>query len=334
MVKIGKKAKYLTAVSCAFILIFIFIYPREVMLSAKAGLLLWYNSVLPSIFPFLITSGILIEIGVVRKLGRYLEPVMRPLFNVPGSGAFALVMGSLSGYPLGAKIVADLREKNAVTKEEAQRLISFCNNSGPLFVVGAVGTAILGSVRAGYFILITGYIASLIVGLLFRFYKSGERHNSRVSAQKYVLSQTQPQPFGKILGGVVSRSVETVLQIGGFMLLFSVLISILERSGLLSMCANILCVFFVPENLALPVTKGIIEITNGAKAVADTAVHINQKVIVTSMIISFSGLSIFAQTVSFISKTDISAKVYAFSKILQAAVHGLIAAACLSLIRL
>ena len=96
---------------------------------------------------------------------------MRPLFNVPGEGVFALIMGTISGYPVGAKIATNLREKNNCTKEEAERLLAFTNNSGPLFIIGTVGICSFGNTLIGYLLLITHIMSSITVGLIFRFWK-------------------------------------------------------------------------------------------------------------------------------------------------------------------
>jgi len=102
------------------------------------GLSLWVNSVVPSLLPFFIATNILAKTSVVPFLGKLLHKIMRPLFNVPGEGAFALLMGIISGYPMGAKIVSDFKSKGICNDVECERLLSFTNNSGPLFIIGTV----------------------------------------------------------------------------------------------------------------------------------------------------------------------------------------------------
>ena len=121
-----------------FFLIGLVAFSRENMQACKDGLSLWMQSVVPSLLPFFISSELLSYTNVVDILGSKLKFIMRPLFNVPGEGAFPLVIGIISGYPVGAKIVTSLRKENIFTKSEAERLITFTNNSGPLFIIGTV----------------------------------------------------------------------------------------------------------------------------------------------------------------------------------------------------
>lgn len=132
------KSLVLPFIICIFIL-FLLLYSKSNLSAAKSGLNLWANSVLPSLLPFFIATELLGYTNVVALCGKFLNKFMRPIFNVPGEGAFALLMGIISGYPVGAKIVANLKEQKLCTSIEAERLIAFTNNSGPLFIVGTVG---------------------------------------------------------------------------------------------------------------------------------------------------------------------------------------------------
>lgn len=100
---------------------------------------------------------------------------MRPIFNVPGEGAFPLIMGIISGYPVGAKIVTNFRKNNICSKEEAERLLTFTNNSGPLFIIGTIGISLFGNTSIGIILFITHLLSSLTVGFLFRFWKIKSR---------------------------------------------------------------------------------------------------------------------------------------------------------------
>lgn len=324
----GRNAKYSVSAACFLFAAFLCLFPGEMILSVKEGLLLWYSQVLPSVFPFLIVIGVLIEIGAIGRIGRLLEPVMRPVFGIPGAGAFALIMGGVSGYPVGAKITADLREKKLITRGEAQRLMSFSNNPSPLFMLGAVGTSILGSVTAGYFIAFSNYLSALLVGLIFRFYEpeDGIRQEKHTAADGYGVRGGR-KPLGMVLGDSVMYAVNTVVQIGGFILLFSALISMLKISHVLPLIAKVLApvsMLGVDARLLEPFAAGTLEITNGIKMAGETTAAFSQKVILSGILVSFGGLSIFAQSASIFSKTDISAGVYLLSKILHGILTGLI----------
>lgn len=148
-------------------------YPKEAMEAAKSGLTLCYNVIIPSLFPFFVLSSLVVELGLAGYLGRMLEGIMRPLFNVSGACASAFALGFIGGYPVGAKTAINLYEKGMCTKTEAERLLSFCNNSGPAFILGVVGAGIFSSSRVGLLLYLAHITASICVGILFRFYKAG-----------------------------------------------------------------------------------------------------------------------------------------------------------------
>ena len=118
------------------------IFSKDNLSAAKDGLILWANSVVPALLPFFIATELLGYTNVITFLGKLLNRFMRPFFNVPGEGAFAFIMGIVSGYPIGAKIVTRFREDGTCTKEECERLLAFTNNSGPLFILGTVGISL------------------------------------------------------------------------------------------------------------------------------------------------------------------------------------------------
>ena len=125
---------------------------------------------------------------------------MRPLFCVPGEGAFAFIMGIISGYPTGAKIVIDFRKQGICTKAEAERLLAFTNNSGPLFIVGTIGISLFANTTTGFLLLITHILACITVGILFRFWKKNDIPSSPHEKQvPFSCELVQFSNLGKIL---------------------------------------------------------------------------------------------------------------------------------------
>ena len=110
-------------------------YPQQSLEASIRGLNMWWEVVFPSLLPFFIVSELLISFGVVNLLGVLLEPLMRPLFRVPGVGGFVWAMGMASGYPSGAKLTARLYQEKQISTIEAERLASFTNSSNPLFIL-------------------------------------------------------------------------------------------------------------------------------------------------------------------------------------------------------
>ena len=130
--------KYFISIISVIFVITLVLYSTSNLQAAKDGLNLWWNHVVPSLFPFFVATEILCSTNLVTLFGKILEKPVKKIFNVPGEGAIAFVMGIISGYPTGAKIVCNLKKDGICNKEEAERLIAFTNNSGPLFILGTV----------------------------------------------------------------------------------------------------------------------------------------------------------------------------------------------------
>ena len=119
----------------------------QAVAACRSGLALCVELILPSLFPFFVLSGLLSRLGLPAMLGERLSGFAEKAFRVSGAGCTALLLGLLGGYPLGAAYIAGLRESGAVGGEEAGHLLAFCNNSGPAFFLGALGTGVFGSAR-------------------------------------------------------------------------------------------------------------------------------------------------------------------------------------------
>ena len=300
-------------------------------LAAKNGLILWATSVIPALFPFFVATELLSHTSVVPWLGKYLSPVMKPLFGVPGEGAFAFIMGLISGYPVGAKIVSNFKEKGICTQEEAERMLSFTNNSGPLFIVGTVGISLFGDSRIGLLLFITHVLACISVGISLNLFSLRQRKkkttytSSSFSQTKTSLSSAENVSFsslGEVLGKSIMNSISTILLIGGFVVLFSVIISILNQSHLLELAsitiAPIFSAFHIPTQLITPILSGIVELTNGVKLVANIPLkEISISITACSFLLGFGGFSVLLQVFSIISKFGLSIKKYFWGKLLQ-----------------
>ena len=153
--------------------------PQSAMEAARNGLALCGNVIVPSLFPFFVLSSLVVDLGLAGYLGRLLERVMRPLFRVNGACASALALGFIGGYPVGARTAIALYQSGMCTRTEAQRLLAFCNNSGPAFILGVVGAGVFASSRVGVLLCLAHALASVCVGVLFRFYRGGETRGRR-----------------------------------------------------------------------------------------------------------------------------------------------------------
>ncbi|QSQ09835.1 Sporulation integral membrane protein YlbJ [Koleobacter methoxysyntrophicus] len=335
----------LNAFVLAFIAIFITIsivaYPEIAFNSALKGLDIWFNIVFPALLPFFIGSQLLMGLGVVHFMGVLLEPLMRPFFNVPGVGSFVMAMGLASGYPIGAMLTGKLRKQNLINKVEAERLMSFTNTADPLFMFGAVAVGMFHNQSLGGIISISHYISCLILGLLLRFYRFKEKSSLSLNSNKsrsiifrafnelYKARKKDGRPFGELLGDCIKDSVNTLLLIGGFIILFSVIINILIIIGFVDVLSKpfelIFTLFKLDKSLVPAVISGIFEITLGTKMAGEVIIpYLYQKVMIASAIIAWSGLSVHAQVASMISGTDISMLPYIVSRLIHAFLAALI----------
>ncbi|MFZ4450253.1 sporulation integral membrane protein YlbJ [Salibacterium aidingense] len=318
------KQKEIIMLSCALCASFfaacLIIYPKEILDASKNGLQMWSQTVFPSLFPFFVTAELLIAFGVVRFMGVLLDPVMRPVFKVPGSGGFVWAMGFIAGFPSGAKFTVKLRKQNKLSREEAERLVSFTNSSNPLFICGAVAVGFFHDAALGLLLAFSHYSANTLVGIAMRFYSAPGSHPSVSSSSSLSFSaavealldeqKKDKRPFGKKLGDAVVSSIHTLLMIGGFICLFSVLYRVLHVTDIINFLAwfpgMFLSILSFGQELALPWLSGFFEITVGSKLVSDlSSVSMFEKALITSFILGFSGLSVHAQVASLLAETDI-----------------------------
>jgi sporulation integral membrane protein YlbJ len=315
------------------------VFPREGVEAAMAGLRIFWEVVLPSLLPFFVLSEMMLGMGVVHFIGILLEPLMRPLFNVPGVGAFALSMGLAAGYPMDAVITGKFRRSGMCSRIEGERLLSFTNTADPLFMFGAVAVGMFCRPELGAVLAITHYLSSFTVGCLFKYYRIGQKEPSTQAAPPgrdqiirraframVKAREDDRRPLGKLMGDAVRESMETLFMIGGFIMLFAVMVKMLAVLGVIKLIippiAAVLNLFGLDPHLAGAVFNGILEIDLGTVAAAGANAPLADRVIIAGWIIAWSGLCVHGQVASVIHDTDIRMGPYVVARML----HGIIAA--------
>lgn len=323
------------AFSLAIILV---LYPEQAFTSSMKGLKIWWDVVFPALLPFFITAEMMMGFGVVHFFGILLEPLMRPIFRVPGTGAFVMAVGFISGNPMGAKLTARLREQNLITREEGERLIAFTSTASPLFIFGAVAVGFFENASLGLILAIAHYTSSIFVGIIMRFYCSeavpspAYKENSdfllfRALKAMHRARMEDGRPLGQLLGEAVTSAVQTLLLIGGFIILFSVLIHLINHIGIHAIFSYFIAHLFdwlsLSPSLSEPFLAGLLEMTLGSQMISATTIQIPLvfKLALVSFLIGWNGLSIHAQIASIISQTNIRYAPYFGAKIL----HGSLA---------
>lgn len=312
--------------------------PQGVFNAAQKGLQAWWNIVFPALLPFFIASDLLTSLGFVRFLGTLLQPVMRPLFNLPGDASFVMAIGFTSGYPIGSALTAQLRSNGQLTRLEGERLMAFTNNASPLFMLCAVAIGMFHNPNLGVLIAIAHYLANLTIGIALRFYgrqdpEAVQQYKGRKSLFKAALrdmlqyQHQNYQPLGSLLSDAVKKSMQQLLTIGGFIIIFSVIISIMNQLGGLDLLASTFNLITGPLGFDPDINQGLaagfFEITLGVKRISETQAPLWQQAVAISLVLAWCGLSVQAQVASMISKTDLGIGLFIICRI----THALLAAA-------
>ncbi|ODA40929.1 sporulation integral membrane protein YlbJ [Desulfosporosinus sp. BG] len=316
------------ALALSLLALSMFIYPQEVLSSAGGGLTLWWRFVLPALLPFFILSELLMAAGFVHFLGILLESFMRPLFRLPGKAAFVVAMGYTSGFPMGAVLTARLRQTGEITRVEGERLLAFTNNPSPGFMFGAVASGMLGKPTLGIVLVSSVYLANIIVGILFRFYRvtPGSQQTTNLPSFKrawYEMKNAQAKDnraFGQILGDAIRQSTTTVLMVAGFMAFFSVILRLLNTWHITLLLAtlshSVIRIVQIPVFLAF--FNGLFEMTLGCQETIRALSSLHQQVALITLLMGWGGLSVFAQVAGLISGTDLRFSSFVVARALQA----------------
>lgn len=314
------------------LIIGIILFPKDSILAAKNGFSIWVDTLIPSLLPFIIAANLIVRLKFVDVLGLIINPVTKKLFNVSGKSSLVFAISTVSGYPVGAKLASELRQNNEISKFEAQRLVSFCSTSGPLFIVGAVSIEMFNNPSLGYLMLLCHYLGSLTVGILFKNYGkesiNNDNFNFKFEVKKIMeFRKKENKGFFVLFGDAVFSGVNTILMVGGFVIVFSVVFKVLSIFKFINLISYIiyipLSIFGFSLDLCSSFISGLFEITIGCNQISSVS-NIPEiiRASLCSFIIAFSGLSILAQCCSFLAQTDINTGTYIISKFL----HGVFSA--------
>ena len=291
--------------------------PGQAIAGAKDGLTLCFNVIVPSLFPFFVLSSLVVDLGLAAYLGRAMEGIMRPLFRVSGSCSAAVALGFIGGYPVGARTALQLYQQGLCTRAEAERLLAFCNNSGPAFILGVVGAGIFGDSRVGLLLYLTHALASVLVGLLFRFYGGRDAGKASAARPKPIQTVTVPAAFT----GAVTRSFQSTLNICAFVVFFAVVLQLLSACGVFTALARVLALAGFEPEWAKRLIAGLLELSSGVSSLRGGA-QLTGRISMAAFMLGWAGLSVHCQVLAFLVDSGLSAKTYLVGKLC----HGFIAA--------
>lgn len=334
-----------------FVLALIALFPRESLEAGLTGVSIWWDVLFPSLFPFFVVSELMLGFGIVHFFGTLLDPMMRPMFRLPGPGGFVMAMGFASGYPVGARLTSQLWESHLVNRSESERLIAFTTTADPIFLIGAVAVGFFGDAALAPILAVSHYGGAVLVGILLRFFGRTEAEETEASgegASPRPVTGAEPsllvrafeamhtarladgRPFGELLLDGIRSGLRLIVVVGGLVVFFSVVIQTLTLahvvSALQAAAGVALGLVAIPAPLSAAVVNGVFEVTLGAKSAGQVAgVSLQAQVAVVSFVLSWAGLSVHAQIMSIVSRMPVRYAGYAAAKAVQGLLSGAIA---------
>lgn len=275
-------------------------HAQESMYYALTGLNLWFLKMIPTLLPFMLLSGLMVRMNLTEYFAGLLSPFLRPLFRIRKNGIYCIIMGFLCGFPMGAKVITELYERKRLTGPEAEYLLSFCNNIGPIYFISFVlpTLGITNNYFSTFFLCIFGmYGLPLLYGLLLRYTRY--RSIPADSGPETALQNTAGGHLLYHLDDAIQAGIAGITSLGGYMILFN----------LLNLVPHVLLSGNRIATAFLPVINGLLEITSGISRMG------NRYPFAVLLILPFGGFSCIAQTYSIIKHTDLSLKTYVFHKL-------------------
>ena len=282
---------------------YILLYPAKAVTASAQGLVLWYDKVIPSLLPFSILSNILISSNLLTYITGFLSSMLKQVLPVSENGCFVLFSGFFFGFPMGSKNCAELLKQEKISPYEAEVLFIITNNISPVFINSYILYQQLKMPHLFAFSLLILYLPPIILADIL-LHKKNSCDNAKKAASRSKMNF-------QIIDAGIMNGFETLVRIGGYIILFSILSSLIE---LLPLPAS-----------AKTLTVGFLEITNGIRYLANTTLPSNIKYILAMMFTSFGGLCGLAQTSSMVSGTTLSMKKYICYKLLLTLISTLAA---------
>lgn len=287
-------------VLCFFaVIVFItafFISPEKVIGGVSNGLKLCSASIIPSLFPFIVLSDYLIRSNIVEIFGRFLNPVTKVVFRLPGSAGCAVIMSLVGGYPVGAGMIVRLLENGNISNSQAKRMMLFCINAGPAFVIGTVGTVMLSNRKAGIILYLSMIVSALAMGAFFRLFDSDTTE----------LKIKTPEFKSGVLNKSVTNGINSTLNLCAWVVLFSCVNALLEGLS-------------IPDSVMIWI-KMITEVTGGCITASGRF-----PVSIQALIMGWAGLSVHCQLLPYIKETQVKYLHFILSRLFHGALSATIA---------
>ena len=291
-----KKYSVFLSIFIVYVIINMVIFPDLYISQTLNGISAWAFNVLPGVLPFIFFTKVLSSLGVVEKFSNIFSKPCKRLFKTPAVSSYVFLMSIISGYPVGAKMTADLYETGKISKSDAFKMTSFCSTSGPMFIIGAVGIGMLGNATFGYIIMLSHILGAILNGTL---YRKINATNDKMSLQNEISKDSAD------LSSFVLDSALSIISVGTIIAIFFVIITSLSP-------------FFnlFPSPLA-SILEGFIEITKGCLSIS-SSIKSAWSVVACTFVISFGGISTIMQSITMLNKLNMPIKLFVLQKFTHA----------------
>lgn len=289
------KAILISAFIIGVITVF-FISPEVIIRGISNGLSLCAVAVIPPIFPFMILSDFIIRSGLSGIADRFLSPITRFLFRLPGCAGCVVLMSMVGGYPVGMKMTAQLAACGDITEKQGIRMALFCVNAGPAFVIGTVGAVFYSDKKVGIILYLSMIISSIAMGIVLRIIDKEDL------SYKKKTKNFEPSVFGQS----VMQSTESILSMCAWVIVFSGIIAVLSWLPL-------------GENVLLWL-RMLTEVTGGCKTAVGIFPHSIQ-----ALIMGWGGLSVHCQCYPMMKQLSMKYNHFALSRLIHAGLSATLA---------
>ena len=303
--------RILSTAGILLLLLFLLRYPQEALSASRDGLGLWLNALIPTLLPFLILTGFLIRTGTADKLTAPARSFWKICIGITPFGAYALILGLLCGYPMGAKITSDMYRHGKIGKREAEYLLTFTNHASPAFISTYLVHICLNDQADRENVYLILFLSAFLTMLFFRFIIFKNHTVEEKNGLKPKMEPSKACSLGTLLDTSIMNGFETIARLGGYILLFSILSALVRhywKSGAPALCLLL----------------GTLELTTGLHFLSQAALPFGVTYILAMAMTSFGGLCILAQTKSVLHK-ELSVAPYICAKCVNAVMTAVIA---------
>ena len=297
--KAYKLSNYFKLVFFLFTLCILFLFSEENFSSAKNTINIFFFSVMPSLFPFIFFTNVILKTDIIDILSNLFGKIFSKIFKVNRNCTSSIIIGFLCGFPMGAKSVISSFENGKITSKDTKILLSFINNCNPIFIISTIAINIFGSVKIGLILLISHIISAITLGIISSRYLNNniiQENNDFLKSlcKKNTIKnkKIEKDSFFEIVTNSILNTFVTLEIILGFMLIFNILSNIIF---------DILSNFNIP-NTTIHILTAFFEVTNGCYSIGGLNINIYSKILIISFMIGFSGLCIIFQIYSVIYK--------------------------------